>query len=105
MEAAAQQGKFEDMYKKMYETQQTWGEKRVPADEVFRSFAADMGLDMTAYDAAYSDPATAARVQLDVADGTALGVVGTPSFFVDGTRLQPRSYQDLTDALDKALAT
>ncbi|MEH3139815.1 MAG: thioredoxin domain-containing protein [Mycobacterium kyogaense] len=104
VEAAAQQGKLEDMYKKMYETQQSWGEQRVPADAVFRGFASDMGLDMTAYDAVYSDPATTARVQLDVADGKALGVVGTPSFFVDGTRIQPRSYQDLTDALDKALA-
>jgi protein-disulfide isomerase len=30
-------------------------------------------------------------------------VTGTPSFFIDGQRLQPQSYQDLTDALDAAL--
>ena len=36
VEAAAQQGKFEPMYKKMYETQSQWGEQRTPADATFR---------------------------------------------------------------------
>jgi protein-disulfide isomerase len=58
---------------------------------------------MAAWDAAYQDPATLDRINADVADGQALGVTGTPSFFIDGQRLQPQSYQDLTDALDAAL--
>ncbi|MFD4182303.1 DsbA family protein [Rhodococcus sp. NPDC058514] len=103
VEAAAQQGKFEQMYQKMYETQSEWGEQRVPKDDAFRDFAADLGLDMAAFDAAYADPATAARVAADVADGQALGVQGTPSFFLDGQRFEPASYQDLTDAFDAAL--
>ncbi|MBS1691468.1 MAG: thioredoxin domain-containing protein [Actinobacteria bacterium] len=104
VEAAAQQGKLEAMYKKMYETQSEWGERRIPADAVFRGFAAELGLDMLAYDAAYNDPATLERIRLDMADGEALGVQGTPTFFVDGVRLEPRRYEDLTNALDRALA-
>ncbi|MGB3484264.1 MAG: thioredoxin domain-containing protein [Mycobacterium sp.] len=104
VESAAQQGQFEQMYKKMFDTQSEWGEQRVPADDVFRGFAGELGLDLAAFDAAYNDPATLERVRLDMADGDALGVQGTPTFFLDGTRLQPRSYDDLTDALDKALA-
>ena len=104
VEAAAQQGKFEAMYKKMFETQGQWGEKQTPADEVFRTFAAELGLDMTAFDKAYRDPATAARVQLDVADGRALGVPGPPTFFLNGSRIQPHSLEDLSTAFDKALA-
>lgn len=104
VEAAAQQGKLEAMYKKMYETQSEWGEQRIPADAVFRGFAAELGLDMLAYDAAYNDPATLERIRLDMADGEALGVQGTPTFFVDGVRLEPRRYEDLTNALDRALA-
>ncbi|CQD25139.1 thioredoxin [Mycolicibacterium conceptionense] len=104
VEAAAQQGQFEAMYKKMYDTQAQWGEKQTPADNVFRGFAAELGLDMAAFDAAYADPATLERVRLDVADGRALGVQGTPTFFLNGTRFQPRSYEDVTAALDKALA-
>lgn len=104
VEAAAQQGKLEAMYKKMYDAQSQWGEKQDPADEVFRGFAVELGLDMTAFDKAYSDPATAARVQLDVADGRALGVQGTPTFFLNGERIQPHSYEDLTALFDQALA-
>lgn len=104
VEAAAQQGKLEAMYKKMYDTQGQWGEKQEPADEVFRGFAGELALDMAAFDKAYSDPATAARVQLDVADGRALGVQGTPTFFLNGERIQPHSYEDLAAAFDQALA-
>ncbi|MGW4097357.1 MULTISPECIES: DsbA family protein [unclassified Mycobacterium] len=104
VEAAAQQDKLEAMYKKMYDAQDQWGEKQDPADDVFRGFAGELGLDMAAFDKAYSDPATAARVQLDVADGRALGVQGTPTFFLNGERIQPHSYEDLATAFDKALA-
>ena len=103
VEAAAQQGEFEAMYQHMYETQEKWGEQRVPLDDTFRGFAEDLGLDMDRYDADYASAATKARVGKDVADGTALGVAGTPTFFLDGERLEPRSYDDLTNALDAAL--
>ena len=39
----------------------------------------------------------------DVADGIALGVQGTPTFFLNGTKIEPTTYGDLTDALDAAL--
>ncbi|AMO62343.1 protein-disulfide isomerase [Mycolicibacterium phlei] len=104
VEAAAQQGQLEAMYRKMYDTQAQWGEKQTPADDVFRGFAAQLGLDMAAYDAAYADPATLERIRLDVADGRALGVQGTPTFFLNDTRIQPHSYEDLTAAFDEALA-
>ena len=42
-------------------------------------------------------------MRTDIEDGQALGVQGTPTFFVNGEQLQPRSYEDLTDALDTAL--
>ena len=103
VEAAAQQGRFKDMYSRMYEFQSSWGEQQIPMDAVFRGYAVDLGLDMTAWDAAYQAPATVERVNADVADGRALGVQGTPTFFLDGERLQPGSFQELTDALDAAL--
>jgi protein-disulfide isomerase len=103
VEAAAQQDQLEAMYQKMYETQSEWAEQQSPADVVFRGFAQELGLDMSAFDASYGDPATLERIQLDIADGTALGVQGTPSFFINGERIEPRSYDDLTGALDRAL--
>jgi protein-disulfide isomerase len=103
VEAAAHQDRLEDMYSTMFETQPQWGEQRTPADATFRQFAVDLGLDMAAFDAAYHDPATVERIRLDQADGRALGVTGTPTLFVNGERLSPQSYQDLTSALDEQL--
>ncbi len=103
VEAASKQGKFEQMYQKMYETQSEWGEQRVPADERFRGYAKELGLDLTAYDQAYADPATLERIRKDVADGEALGVSGTPTFFLNGKQLQPESVQDLVASIDAAL--
>ncbi|KAB2352741.1 thioredoxin domain-containing protein [Actinomadura rudentiformis] len=104
VEAASRQGKFEAMYQRMYETQTQWGEKRVAADKTFRGFAVDLKLDMAAWDKAYNDPATLARIKKDVADGQALGVQGTPTFFLNGKKLEPSSVNDFKAAIDAALA-
>lgn len=103
VEAAAQQGQFEAMYKKMFETQTQWSEQQVPKDDLFRSYAAELGLDMAKWDAAYVSDATWARIQTDIDDGTALGVTSTPSFFLNGQRLEPKSIDDLTTAIEQAL--
>lgn len=104
VESAARQGKFEEMYHKMYETQASWGEQQVPLDDLFRQFAEEIGLDMDQYDADYASEEVADRVQRDVEDGTALGVQGTPTFFLDGKRFEPTSVDDFDKALEKAVA-
>lgn len=103
VEAAAQQDKLEPMYKKMYETQTEWSEKQEPGDAVFRGFAAELGMDMLAFDATYYDPATVDRINVDVADGRALGVEGTPTMFLNGNQVEFKSYQDLSTAVEQAL--
>lgn len=103
VESAARQGEFEAMYQMMYETQAEWGESQDSKDDLFRSYAEDLGLDMEQYDADFASPEVAARVQRDVEDGMELGVQGTPTFYLDGELLQPRTYEDFTQALDEAL--
>lgn len=104
VEAAARQGKLEDMYKQMYDTQAEWGESRDSKAALFRSFAEDLGLDMTTYDADVASPEVAARVQKDVDDGIRLGVTGTPSFFLNGESLQPSTTEEFVRAIEQALA-
>ncbi|MFW0772800.1 DsbA family protein [Paenarthrobacter nitroguajacolicus] len=87
VEAAAQQGKYEQMYAKMFETQPQWGEKTESQAPLFRTFAQELGLDLAAYDAAVADDKTKERIKKDIADGTALGVKGTPTFFLNGEML------------------
>jgi len=101
-EAAAQQGQFEAMYQRLFESQTQWGEQQTSRAELFRSFAEDLSLDMAAYDAAVADPATQQRVEQDLNDGKYRDVSGTPTFFLDGERLELTQLSDLTDALDDA---
>jgi len=104
VEAAAQQGRLEDMYTILYRSQAEWGEKQESQAELFRGIAEELGFDMEAYDAAIADPATAARVELDRGDAEGLGLQGTPSFFLNGEPLELTSAQDVTAAIDAALA-
>ena len=102
-EAAARQDRFEDMYHRLFETQAQWGEQPEETPEVFRSFAEELGLDMAAYDAAIADPATAERVQSDKTDGEKLGVNSTPTFFVAGEKVVLQEWDDLEQAIEKAV--
>ncbi len=104
VESAARQGELEAMYARMYESQPTWGESREPKDDLFRSFAEEIGLDMEQFDADYASKSVADRVQRDVEDGRSLGVEGTPTFFVDGDPFQPETVDDFAQVLDEALA-
>lgn len=102
-EAAARQDRFEDMYHRLFETQAQWGEQPEETPEVFRAFAEELGLDMAAYDAAIADPATAERVQSDKTDGEKLGVNSTPTFFVAGEKVVLQEWDDLEQAIEKAV--
>jgi len=104
VEAAARQGELEAMYSRMYETQKEWGEAQEPKDDLFRSYAEELGLDMDQYDADYASQEVEERISRDVADGESLGVAGTPTFYVDGELFEPRSVEDFTTVLDEALA-
>ncbi|GGZ72411.1 MULTISPECIES: DsbA family protein [Streptomyces] len=104
VEAASRQGKLEAMYRKMYETQESWGDQQVSHEETFRGFAKELGLDMKKFEADWKDPATAKRVEKDRQDGLALGVQGTPTFFINGKRPQIQSKQDFKAAIEAELA-
>ncbi|WP_116453447.1 DsbA family protein [Blastococcus litoris] len=104
VEAAAQQGRFEDMYQRMYETQAEWGEQQESKATLFRTFAEEMGLDMDEYDSAVEDPATLERVLQDREDGLALGVEGTPTFFLNGEKVEVETTDQFIELIDAALA-
>lgn len=103
VEAAARQGKLEQMYVRMYETQTQWSEQTDSKATVFRQFASDLKLDLKAFDADVASAEVKARVEKDRNDGTALGVEGTPTFFLDGKMIQPTSEAGLRQLLDDAI--
>lgn len=101
-EAAAAQGKFGDMYQRLFETQAQWGEQQTSRADLFRTFAGDLGLDMGAYDTAVAASATRERIEADFNDGQYLGISGTPTFLLNGEEIELTQLSDLTDALDRA---
>ena len=58
---------------------------------------------MDRFAADYNSQATRELVDRDVADGKALGVTGTPTFFINDELIKPESYDDLSSALESAI--
>jgi predicted DsbA family dithiol-disulfide isomerase len=54
------------------------------ADETFKSYATQLELDLTTWETCLTDPAQVEEIQKDMSDGEALGVTGTPGFFING---------------------
>lgn len=102
-EAAARQGRFEDMYSKMFATQTLWGDQQVDHADTFRGFAEDLGLDLDRYDVDVASEEVAQRVEKDFQDGRRLGVTGTPGFFLEGERLDISSFEQLQLAVEGAV--
>jgi protein-disulfide isomerase len=102
-EAAAEQGEFEAMYHRLFETDQEWGHQQTSQRDTFFRYAEELGLDMERFTAAYDDPATLERIEQSAQDGQSLGVQGTPTFFLNGEMLNPQSINDLEEAFDAAL--
>jgi protein-disulfide isomerase len=102
VEAAAQQDKYQQMYTKMFDTQPQWGEKQDSQAALFRTYAQELGLEMARYDAAVADEATKDRIRRDVADGKAMGVTGTPTFFLNGKKLTLNTEEQFRELLAAA---
>jgi len=78
-EAAARQGSFWEMHAVLFHRQ------KALEDDDLRSYASEVGLDVTRFDRDRLDDAVMTRIGRDVASGEATGVVrGTPTLFIDG---------------------
>jgi protein-disulfide isomerase len=78
-EAAARQGRFWDMHELLFHRQ------KAPVDGDLRGYAAQLGLEVAAFDRDRASTAAADRIRRDVDSGLASGqVLGTPTLFIDG---------------------
>lgn len=81
-EAAAAQGRFWPMHDHLL------GHQHELSDDELRTHARAFRLDMAAYERDLHHPALAERVRGDALSGLHSGVLGTPTFFVKGRRLE-----------------
>ena len=96
-EAAREQGKYWEYVELLLQNQSSLGVEKL------KSFATQLGLDRTRFDAALDSHKFADAVQSDVDDGIKLGLKGTPSLFINGRRVTALSYEDLKKSIDTAL--
>lgn len=105
VEAAARQGKYNEMHDLLFTEQKNWGEKSVPTPQAFEAYAQQLGLDMEKFKADVASQSVKDRVQRDIDAGTKLGNRGTPSFFLNGKKLEnPQSYEAFKKAIQDAAA-
>ena len=102
-QASAQQNKFWEMHDKLYETQKEWSELADPTGK-FAEYATALGMDAAKLKNAAKDGAVNAIIKQDKTDGDAVGVQGTPTFFVNGKQVASYDYASLKAAIDAALS-
>ncbi len=95
VEAATRQGKYYEMHDLLFTEQKNWGGKPAPTPVAFEAYAQKLGLDLAKFKQDVASQSVKDRVQRDVSSGTKLGNTGTPSFYLNGQKIQnPRSYED-----------
>lgn len=98
-EAAAEQGAFWKMHDAMLERQDRLG----PGDLI--GLAGELGLDADQFRSSLDERRAAGRIDEDIERAAASGVVGTPTFFVNGHRLTGAyDLAALTAAVNTAVA-
>lgn len=98
-ECAGDQGKYWEMHNKLFSNQQALG----VAD--LKKYAGELAIKQSEFDECLDSGKYASEVQSDLSDGSAYGVSGTPSFFINGMLLvgaQP--YSEFKRMIDAELA-
>jgi protein-disulfide isomerase len=104
-EAAASQGKFWDMYKLIYAGQNDWANLS-DADIIrtlFLGYADSLGLDPNKFVKDLTSATSTQIIQAEQAEGQAIGITYTPSFFVNGKLItNPPTYEAFKALIDAA---
>jgi len=91
---ANEQGKFWEYHDKVFENQATLSE------DALKQWAKELGLNTTQFNACLDSKKYASQVDTDTALGNQVGVAGTPTFFVNGKRVE---WKDRTEGWFNAL--
>ena len=99
-EFAAEGGKYWEMHDALFENQSRF------SPSFFPELAQKLGLDAEGLKAALTQGKYRAHVKSDFMSGARSGVNGTPTFFINGQRLDGSwDYEDLVGAIDAAFAS
>jgi protein-disulfide isomerase/rhodanese-related sulfurtransferase len=98
-ECAAEQGKFWEGLEKLY------AEQADLSVDALKRYARELGLDQSRFNQCLDSGETDSRVKQDLADGRALGVRGTPTFFIGQKRIVgAMEFAQLSQLIDHELS-
>lgn len=102
-EAAALQGKFWEMHDKLYDKQEEWGEA-LNARDFIMTYATTIKLDTKKFAADLENKAIEEKILAELKEGVKLGVEGTPTFFINGKKVEsnPRNLADFNKLIKDA---
>ncbi len=99
---AAENGKFWEIHNKLFDTQSQWQDLADPAD-FFSGLAKEVGLDDSQVKEALKNQQLKDVITADANEGESLGVDSTPTFFLNGHKLDLKANQDLIKAVEDGL--
>lgn len=107
-EAAGQQGKFFEFHDALFEKQAEWTKSATPV-AFFNAYAKELGLDEGKFKQHQKSSLLRDAVRSDLQEAQELGLTGTPTFYLNGEKMEVTSYEDfiaqIAFAIDPAAAT
>jgi len=103
-QSAKNQGKFREMHNMIYENQKRWSQSSNPAP-IFEGYAKKLDLDMAEFRNDLNAMETQKTVMQEKQEGVNQGVNSTPTFFIDGQKLEqlPRTFAQFDQIIQQRL--
>ncbi len=95
--AAGLQGKFWEMEEMVFKN------PKELQDDDLKKYAGKIGLDVDRFEKDFKSEKVEKRLQQDIAQARKIKVTGTPTLFLNGSRVRSRSEAAMTQAIDKLL--
>lgn len=103
-EAAGLQGRFWEMHDMMYDKQGEWS-GNLNARDIFIGYATALGLDVAKFTEDLNNDSIQEKILAEYKEGSALGVRGTPTFFINGKMIEnPGSLEAFNQLIKDAAA-
>lgn len=104
-EAAAMQNKFWEMHDMLYERQQLWQSASNPS-RIFEDYASELSLNIEQFKKDVASATVNSIINADVKAGQAIGATATPTFVLDGKKIEenPRDIEGFSKLIDEAIA-
>ncbi|OGH14032.1 MAG: hypothetical protein A3H50_03235 [Candidatus Levybacteria bacterium RIFCSPLOWO2_02_FULL_37_10] len=101
--AANLQGKFWEMHDMLFQTQNSWASSP-KARETFMGYAKKLNLDIDKFTKDIDSGQAKDFINDSYNKGLALGINSTPTFFINGSKIQnPRTYNDFKSLIDNEI--